>query len=360
MRILFIGKREPQGRDLLTRPYGRFHHLPVELAARGHDVVAALASHRGAPDATSALGGVRWIAVDARHHPLLALRRITGLAMEVQPDWIVGISDAWYGWLAHHLARRTGARLAVDAYDDYESYMPWNLPLHAAWRRAVAAADAVTVAGPTLGTLLDRHRSRRAPSAIVPMAADPTFQPRDKRAARDALSLDPDAPLVGYFGAWARARGTALLIDAFRQVRAHRPDARLVLTGAPPPQALAEPGVHALGFLPDARLPDALAALDVACVVTADTAFGRQSHPAKLCEAMASRVPVVATATAPVRWMLDGDADSLVPVGDADAIARRVLALLADHRPPRYPDAPRWPASVMRFEQALALADRVS
>ena len=36
MRLLFVCKRHPQQRDLVTRPYGRFFHLPVALAALGH------------------------------------------------------------------------------------------------------------------------------------------------------------------------------------------------------------------------------------------------------------------------------------------------------------------------------------
>src|SRR5690606_22045265 len=66
MRLFFISKRHPQQRDLLERPYGRFHHLPRLLAARGHEVEVALCSHRGLPGSTVWSEGVRWIAMDIR------------------------------------------------------------------------------------------------------------------------------------------------------------------------------------------------------------------------------------------------------------------------------------------------------
>jgi glycosyltransferase involved in cell wall biosynthesis len=269
-----------------------------------------------------------------------------------QPDWIVGLSDTWYGWLSHHIARHTGARLAVDAYDNYESYMPWNLPLHYFWRRAIAAADVVTAAGPQLAALLDRHRSKRTPSVIIPMAADPTFVPFERNAARTRMELPLEAPLVGYFGSWAGNRSTDILLEAFRIVREQKPAARFVLSGRPPKHALSESGVLALGYIEDELLPIALSALDVACVITANTSFGRYSYPAKLCEAMACNVPVVATATEPVRWMLHDDSRFLVSIGDARKIAVRILDLL-DHGRIAYRAQQTWADSARLFDAAL-------
>lgn len=353
MKILFLSKRHPQQRDLIERPYGRFFHLPTALAAHGHEVRVLLCSHRRLPSLELVRGGVTWLSHDVR---TLGLRRYvreaTSEALAFRPDWIVSMSDAWYGWLANVLSRRVGAQLAVDAYDNYEAYMPWNLPLHWQWHHAICAADCVTAAGPQLAGLLDRHRSGRKPAAIVPMAADPAFVPHTRAAARTTLDLPPDAPLIGYSGSWARNRGTDVLLEAYRRVRAKVPVARLVLTGRPPAHALTEPGVIALGYLRDAQLPLALSALDVACVITADTAFGRYSYPAKLCEAMACGVPVVATATEPVRWMLHNDGSHLTPINDPDALANHLLACLTMGRA-AYPDLPSWEDSAQRLEEVL-------
>lgn len=356
MRLLFVAKRLPQQRDLIDRPYGRFYHLPVALSALGHEVAVVLCSHRALPPERFERDGVDWASEDVRSAgPARFLSAVYAHAAAFRPEWIVGCSDAWYGPLACRLAERNHARLAVDAYDNYEAYMRWNLPLHWQWRRAVNAADLVTATGPQLAGLLDCHRQDKSPTAIVPMAADPIFVPHDRLQARNRLNLPIDAPLAGYCGGWARNRGTDVLLDAFRIVHGKRPEARLVLTGKPPSHALDVPGVLALGYLDDDLLPLVLSALDVACVITADSSFGRYTYPAKLCEAMACEVPVVATSTEPVRWMLGDDARFLAPIGDATAISERILAHFGMGRI-AYPGLATWEDSARRLEAALASA----
>lgn len=356
MKILLVCKRHPQQRDLIERPYGRFYHLPAALAARGHEVRVLLCSHHGLPALEREHASATWSSNDIRTLGWRGyLRYARQEAAAFGPDWVVGLSDAWYGWLACILSRQTGARLAVDAYDNYEAYMPWNFPLHWQWRHAVRVADCVTAAGPQLASLLDRQRHGRTASVVVPMAADPAFVRSDRYASRAELGLPVGAPLIGYSGSWARNRGTHTLLEAFRLVRATNPDARLVLTGRPPPSALAEQGVVPLGYLPDSQLPLALSALDVACVITADTSFGRYSYPAKLCEAMACGIPVVATATNPVRWMLQDDARFIAPIGNTRSLADRIVANLAVGTV-TYPCLPNWDSNAQCFEDALLAA----
>lgn len=358
MRLLFITKREPQHRDLIERPYGRFHWLPVELARRGHAVNQLLVSLHGSPPASVTREGVCLSAFDPRGagfcRTLLALE---AEARAFEPDWVIGCSDTWCGWLASRLASRTGACLAVDAYDNFEAYMPWNLPLHQLWRRAVRRADLVTAAGPQLGDLLQSYRPSDAPVAVLPMAADREFVPLNKAACRQALGLPVQATYVGYVGSWSANRGSSLLIDAFRLARAARPDLKLLLSGRPPQEVLNEPGITATGYLPDAQLPALINALDVACVITADTSFGRYSYPAKLCEAMACGVPVVATATEPVRWMLGDRSRHLAPPGDAEIFAERMLDLLAAPSA-EYGPRPTWSDQAQRLDYLLSGAER--
>jgi len=353
LRLLFICKRHPQQRDLVERPYGRFHHLPVALAASGHDVHVMLCSHRGLPALEHDADGVHWSSRDVRTlGPLRLLGELARQASAFRPDWVVGMSDAQYGWLAHRLSRRCGARLAIDAYDNFEAYMPWNAPLHWLWRRALGAADLVTAAGPQLAELLQSHRRRGRPVDVLPMAADPEFRPRDKLACRVELGLPQEAPLLGYVGSWTKSRGTHLIVDAFQRVRAARPDTRLVLSGRPPGDVLQLPGVIGLGYLPDAQLPLLVSALDVACIVTAATAFGKFSYPAKLCEAMACKVPVVASATDAVRWMLDDRTEHLARLADPADFAEHALALL-DAPAADYGERPGWDAIGARLNTLL-------
>lgn len=356
MRLLFVGKRHPQHRDLIERPYGRFHYLPAALAALGHDVEVLLCSHLRMPSVQVRMEGVAWFGEDARSlGPLKLYHRLSQHARAFQPDWVIGMSDTYYGWLARRLADSNGARFAIDAYDNYEAYMPWNLPMHRLWRSSIRAADLVTAAGPQLAQRLQSHRRGGRPVEIIPMAADPDFQPLERQACRRELGLRADARLIGYVGSWARNRGTNMLIDAFRRARELQPDLNLLLSGRPPPEVLAEPGVVGTGYVADVHLPALINALDVACVITADTSFGRYSYPAKLCEAMACGVPVVATATEPVRWMLGMRTEYLVPMGDAKAFAARISDSLALPRAD-YGPRPTWVAQAERLDRLLTSA----
>lgn len=358
MRLLFICKRHPQQRDLITRPYGRFRHLPMELSALGHDVRVVLCSHRHLASETIYDKGVHWSSHDIR---TLGVRRfwrtVAAEAEEFHPDWIIGCSDAWFGWMAHRLSYRLKALLAVDAYDNYEAYMPWNVVLHWLWRRAVRAADLVTAAGPQLAQRLESYRAEGHPIELIPMSADPEFSPADKKQSRQALGLPLEAPLLGYVGSWAGNRGTSMLIQAFRRARTIRPELRLVLSGRPPAQALNEPGTIGVGYIKDEQLPILINALDVACVITANTSFGRYSYPAKLCEAMACRVPVVATATEPVRWMLHDRQEYLTPVGNVEACVEHILNLLTSPHS-EYGSLPTWADQAGKFNHLLTSVGR--
>lgn len=357
LRIVFVSKRYPQQRDLLTRPYGRFFHLPAALATLGHDVRVLLVGHRRDADADVESQGVQWQARDIRTHgPLRLLRVLDKSTSGWKPDWVVGCSDAWTAWLAGRLATNAGARLAVDAYDDFESYMPWNLPLHAAYRHTLRRADLATAAGPQLARHLDRFRNGRPATHVLAMAADPGFVPLDKAESRRAIGLPLHTPILGYYGGWGSARGTEILIPAFRKLKESSPDALLALTGKPPASVSGEPGVVRVGYLDDSQLPQFVNAVDVACVVTAHSQFGRHSYPAKLCEAMACGTRVVATDTAPVRWMLQGHEASLVPTGDAEEFAEAASRALAAGAVD-YGLQPRWPELGARLQDLLANPD---
>jgi glycosyltransferase involved in cell wall biosynthesis len=331
MKLLFISKRHPQQRDLLTRPYGRFFHLPIALAALGHEVNVILLDFRGQATQRAYHNGVNWLTIDIRTPgPWHFFQSIKAEARNIDPDWMIGLSDTWTGIIAHRISKRLGCRLALDAYDNYEAYMPWNKPLHWLWHRALADADLVTAAGPQLAKLLGRHAQAIAGPKIIPMSADPAFVPMDKISARRRLDLPLATPLIGYYGSWAKQRGTDNILDILKLVKVQIPNVKLVLSGRPPAFALQHPGVIALGYIDDAVLPNLVNAIDVACILTRNTAFGKYSYPAKLCEAMACGTPVVATDTAPVRWMLRDDESSLVTIDHADAFARRVIERLSN------------------------------
>lgn len=352
MKLLFLCKRRPQQRDLLERPYGRFHALPAKLATRGHDVHVALLSYRFLASNECVQHGARWYSDDLLEpNPLAYLRRASNLAGRLRPDWIIGCSDVYYGIAAVALARRCSARAAIDAYDNFEGYMPWAKPLHWLWHRALSKAELVTAAGPQLAALLKQHH--RGTVEVLPMAADPQFGPADRIASRQRLGLPVDVPLIGHCGSFTTTRGSHVLLEAFAVARAKMPQLRLVMTGRYPAEIQSVPGVIGLGMQPDDLMPTVLNSLNVACVVLADTAFGRYSYPAKLYEAMVCGVPVVASATEPTRWILGDAPMHLARVGDADDLAAKILHLL-ESPTMTYPPLPAWSDVAARFESLLA------
>src|SRR5262245_5989924 len=101
MRLLFLCKRRPMGRDLIARPYGRFFHLPRLLAAHGHEVHVALLSYERDGAGHTEIAGVHWHSASVwslgASSYMHLLRRLAG---ELRPNWIGGFSDTYFGILA--------------------------------------------------------------------------------------------------------------------------------------------------------------------------------------------------------------------------------------------------------------------
>jgi glycosyltransferase involved in cell wall biosynthesis len=351
-RLLFLCKRRPMGRDLFDRPYGRFFYLPKLLADRGCGVAVALLSYRRDPTIDCRRDGVHWISESVL--PLGPVRYLATLRRHIEaerPDWIIGLSDTYYGILAWRLARKYGTRCVIDAYDNYESYIPWLRPLHRLWRRALAETDLVSAAGPHLAELMGRDRGRR-PTIVVPMAADPIFRALDREDCRRQLSLPQDRPLVGYCGALYAKRGVDVLFRAFEEIRARRPDALLVLSGRKDRRTHLPSDALWLGHVPDDRVPLVINSLNVLVVTNRATAFGNYSYPVKLYEAMRCGIPVIATRTQAAEWILRGNDLLLASPGDSTDVADKALAVLP-LRNIEYDGQPDWELSCTAFENGL-------
>lgn len=359
MNLLFLCKRRPQGLDLLSTPYGRFFHLPCELARRGHHVTLLLLSYRNDAVEHRRAHGIEWYSESLRpingQLGLLAyLKRADQLTEELRPHWVIGLSDTWYGILAQSLAARHGVRCAIDAYDNYEGYIPWALPLHWLWRRALRNASLLTAAGPALAEILaDASGNNRA--VVVPMAVDPIgFQPLDRNECRRILGLPEDVRIIGYLGSLHPNRGPAVLFSAYRQLvdRLGQTSVQLWLSGRRFPRVRVPADVHWLGYLSQAQMPLLHNALDLLVVVNRDSKFGRYSYPIKLYEAMACGVPVVATDTPATRWILGAHPELLAPPDSATALAARIAGALELGRI-NYGLQPTWEAGADRFEAAM-------
>ena len=352
MKLLFLSKRRPQGKDLLTRPYGRFYHLPRHLADRGHEIHLLLLSYQRDAPLNEKKDGINWQSQSIYAlGPLGYWRACHACVRKVRPDWIIGFSDTYYGILAQFLASRSGSKACIDAYDNFESYIPWARPLHAVWRRAVSKADLTTVAGPQLESLFHRYGGPQN-ATVVPMAADPVYRPLPALKCRQHLGLPLDRKIVGYSGALYPNRDIQTLFEAAERLRRHDPDILFVVSGRKARGVSLPANVKWLGYLPDQKMPALINSMDVFWVVNQPSSFGNFSYPVKLYEAMACHIPVVASQTAPVTWILDDQPQFLARPNDPQALVTKTIGLLAGGRFD-YGRAAGWEISGRILETAL-------
>ena len=341
------------GRDLIARPYGRFFYLPYYLAERGHDVTLLLLDYRNDAPVDMQRDGMRWISEPlAMRNPVRYTGRLRRLLGVDRADWVVGLSDTYFGILAQHYGKKYAVRSCIDAYDNYESYIPWLTPLHKLWRRALSHADLVTAAGPGLAQYMSRQRNGR-PAVVVPMAADPVgFTPMGQAESRSRMGLPVEGHLIGYCGSLHRNRGLDVLFAAIERLRETHPDLLLVLSGRrgknmPVPESACE-----LGYVEDEKMPLLLNSMDVLTVINRQSSFGNYSYPVKLYEAMACWIPVVATETPATRWILQDFPELLVPPSRPDALCDRVKQNLQTGRVD-YGHISDWNSVCGGFEETL-------
>jgi glycosyltransferase involved in cell wall biosynthesis len=283
--------------------------------------------------------------------PFAYIYQAKRLVDDFKPDWIVGFSDTYYGILAVMLGRKYGIGSVIDAYDNYESYLPWCKPLHRLWRKSIAQATLVTAAGPHLAESMALFR-RDKRVYVVPMAADPNFKPLDTTECRRKLDLPIGKKLIGYSGAIHRSRGIEALFRAYEKLKLDNPMLELVLTGRKQKALSIPSGARWLGYLSDDDMPFLLNSLDLSFVANEFSDFGIFSYPVKLYEAMKCHVPVLATATPPARWILGDRSTFLFDPGNDMDIIRKTTSLLGLNRCD-YGDQNTWEQSSVAFEQAL-------
>lgn len=202
-------------------------------------------------------------------------------------------------------------------------------------RWAYARADQLVAV--SSGAADDLAAGLRLPADRIEVVANPLAVPDlDARAAEpldDPWFAPGEPPVVLGAGRLRPAKDFGNLLQAFARVVRERP-ARLVVLGEGPERPELERLAAELGVQDAVRLPG---------FVTNPFAYMRRSAvfvlssrweglPGALIEAMACGCPVVSTdcKSGPREILEDGRYGPLVPVGDADALARAVLQVLRD------------------------------
>jgi len=169
----------------------------------------------------------------------------------------------------------------------------------------------------------DRMRDGRRPSHVIPLGIDLERFTSSRRVL--------DGTVVGNVGRLAEQKGQRTLLAAVPKVLERHPEVRFAIAGEGELRAelerLAEPFGDHIVFLGEvSEIPDLLASFAVFAFPSQYEGFGLA-----VIEAQAAGVPVVATPVGAIReTVVDGETGYVVPVGDAAALAERIVHVL-DH-----------------------------
>ncbi len=340
------------GRDLLSQPYGRFYYIPRQLSELGHEVELFLFSYRNEEHQQLSEGRLNINSVSLLPNPIRTYKEVYNRIQLFKPDWVIGFSDTYYGILAEHMASRLHAKSLIDAYDNFEAYMPYAKPLHWLWRKALNSADLVTCAGPSIKNLFECYRHNKT-TVVIPMSADPVFKCNvTKEECRNKLGLPQDRLLVGYHGSVHRSRDIHCLFRAAEILADTKIDITFVLSGRIQRGIQIPDYCQHLGYLPSEDVPLFLNSLDVLVVTNKPSAFGNYSYPVKLYEAMVSNIPVIASRTQSTEWILANHPECLVDPGNPEELAMKVkqMSVLDSIN---YQAMPEWPEIALEIEKLM-------
>jgi L-malate glycosyltransferase len=253
------------------------------------------------------------------------------VAREIDPDLVHAHYLPEFGWMA----ARENLRPLISSAWGSDVLVARGISR----RRSKLALDAsalVFVDSAYLGQEVRTLARSDVPVEVVRWGLDlETFAPGDQSAARDALGISPAGPLVVGMRGLRRVYNPGLLLEAFAQVRARRPDARLLLKH---PQAVTPNSITAaierlglsdavtvLGNLSQERLPDVYRAADVVVSIASS-----DSSPRSVWEALACGRPVVVSDLPWARDELESGGNALLASLDAHDVADAITRVLDD------------------------------
>ena len=181
------------------------------------------------------------------------------------------------------------------------------------------------------------------PNAVDIEAFDPGGEPDEALKARLGLS---GCALIGFIGSFYAYEGLDLLLDAFPQILARLPEARLLLVGGGPQEAALKAQAERLGIsgrivftgrVPHQEVQRYYDLIDVLAYPRHSMRLTELVTPLKPLEAMAQGRLLVASDVGGHRELIrDGKTGVLFRAGDVDSLAGTIVKLLS--RRDRWPE----------------------
>ncbi len=155
---------------------------------------------------------------------------------------------------------------------------------------------------------------------------------------REILSLIDDF-VIGWVGSFRKFHSLDLLVDAFREVSASIPHAKLLLVGDGPERIRLQEKIDEFGLnekvifsgnIPHNEIHSYISSFDVA-VLPSESNEGFHYSPLKLREFFAAGVPVIASAVGDVETVIkQSEGGWLVPPGSKESIAEKITMIEQD------------------------------
>ncbi len=249
-----------------------------------------------------------------------ATRDVDIVYLVIAANRVAALRDAVLIATARALGKTIVLHLRGGAYDDYyRSEQRWmQRVLRQSWG---SAACAIVQTARLAGQLADA--APEVAIAIVPNGLRGERHPPKRTYASPGLTL----LFVGHL---SRAKGFLDLVSAFRVVRAHHPNARLVCAGeleatALVRAALATPGVVYVGIVSGSQKLELFQSADIFALPSYAEGFSLA-----ILEAMFHGLPVVATSVGGAPDVIGPESGYLVPPGDVGSLSEALCALAAD------------------------------
>lgn len=311
--------------------------LRGEIEALGVPVEIVRGRTKALTSGPAAIGELRRIRADlarvvARHRPEVIqthlLRSLDFLALTLRRE--PGVRAVF--WTVHNAM----LDLRADQLPGAQRWLlgPKRLAHRTLYRAGGRLADGfIAVSSDVAESVRAAYRPPSGRLSVIPNGVDVEryTQAVDRNAVRASIGVAPEAPLAIVVAKLMTQKGHAVLLDALPGVLDRVAGLRVVLVGEGELRDALEARVAGAGLQDSVTFAGNRG--DIAQLLAASDLFVLPSLweglPMALLEAMASGLPVVATAVSGTREVIeDGRSGILVPPGDAPALGAAMIAVL--------------------------------